>query len=627
MSTARSELGILITTLVWLFIAMCFYSLLRVEFLVWNWKTWFHTLPSQELGAAFLQGLRFDLSSLTWLSSLIFLGALLPWPSIHLALKAKTLKTIFLLIHLPFLLFNAVDVEFIHFAGRRMTPDSFYLLRETHGKLGALWSTYWPLLLINLCLLGAFAFLIRRTAIDFSAQNPLVLRYKRWPLRLSSAMGVLALLTIGARGGLQIKPLNLAHATAASTDLRITHLLLNSSFTTIHSLQKKRLTRLEYFESEDQLQSVLQKPSVASTILPWPRKPKNIVLFILESFGSEYTGLDKDQKGVPPKQSFTPFLDSLKNQSIYFPRAFANGHRSIEALPSLLAGIPSLLDEPFITSSFQTNEIPQLGSELKAKGVHTSFFHGGANGTMFFQEFTQRLGFQNYFGKNEYPNPTDDDGSWGIWDGPFLQFFSAKLDGIETPFLSVFFSLSSHHPYRVPPAFENTLPSGPLPILKSVAYTDAMLREFFKTSQTKPWFKDTLFIFTADHTSKSYLPEYQDTLGSFKVPLLLYFPGETLTSEKLKLDLQEPVQHIDIYATLRELMNLPPLSSGLAHSLLQSGPREVVLYLEGQQILLDKTDLLSLPTETNEEFPDHPLLPSWKAHRQLFINALINNKL
>lgn len=622
MQTTKSELGILLQVITWLFLTAIFYFLLRLEFMAWNWNTWFHNIKGQELLLTFLHGLRFDLSSLTWLSALILIGALLPWPFIALPLKELTLRTTFLLIHIPFLIFNMADIEFIHFAGRRMTPDSFYLLRESQGKLGALWETYWPLFSVNMILITLFVFGILKLKININSQRFIAQCFKSWKGRVPASVLTLILLILLARGGFQPKPLEMVHAAAVSSDIRVTHLALNSSFTMIHSLQKKRLIRLNYFANTDELEPLLNANTPGESVLPWDRKPKNVVLFILESFGLEYTGLDGQDK-----KSFTPFLDSLKSNSIYFTNGFANGRRSIESLPSLLTGIPSLLDEPFLTSTFQTNDISRLGVELTERGVWTAFFHGGANGTMFFQEFTQLLGFAKYYGKNEYPHPGDDDGTWGIWDGPFLHFFGDQLTQINSSFFTVFFSLSSHHPFKVPTKYQAMLPSGPLPILQSVAYTDLMLKDFFTKYASAPWFKDTLFIFTADHTSKSYLPNYQTPLGSFRVPLLLYFPGAAMSPDIHKLDLDEPAQHIDVFPTVQEIFNIDKPFPKMARSLLKSGPRKVTLYLDGQEFLVRKEAQLLLPTEGDLIPTADPLFLEWKAHRQYFINGLIDNHL
>ncbi len=624
--SALSESVILIETLAWLFIATLSYSLVRLEYIIWNWRVWFQNIDLSKITSAVLSGIRFDLSSLTWLSSLILINALIPWPQVSLKLKERTLKTAFALIHTPFLFINMVDMEFIHFSGRRMTPDSFYLLHESHGKLGGMMQAYGLIISFNIFLLIIFAIIILKNpnTLCHKISNAVDPYFKNWKLRIPITLFLLITFVIAARGGLQPKPLEMAHAMAISPDHRITNLSLNSSFTMIHSLQKKRLQRLNYFNSEEDYTSLLNSNTPGELVWPWDQKPKNVVLFILESFGKEYTNLDGKNKS-----SFTPFLDSLRAKSISFNNSFANGRRSIEALPSLFAGIPSLMDEPFLTSSFQSNSIPRLGSDLEQHGVWTGFFHGGANGTMFFQEFTQRIGFTHYFGKSEYPKPEkDDDGSWGIWDGPYLKYFGNSLREIKSPFFASLFTLSSHHPFNVPDLYKEQLPKGPIPILQSIAYTDLMLQEFFTQFQNDQWFKETLFIITADHTSKSYRPEYQTPDGSFRVPLLLYFPGAKFNHNAKKIDLEEPVQHIDILPTIYDIFAIPQSQTRLARSLLKTGPRKVNVYLDGQQILIEKSGQLLLPTEgDNSQELNSNLQKDWNAHRQEYVNKLIENRL
>jgi phosphoglycerol transferase MdoB-like AlkP superfamily enzyme len=86
----------------------------------------------------------------------------------------------------------------------------------------------------------------------------------------------------------------------------------------------------------------------------------------------------------------------------------------------ILAGIPNFYHEPFTTSPYGRNTIDGLGTLLLPYGYRTSFFHGGENGTMNFNVLTKNAGFEKYLGKNEYPNKNDDDGTWGIYDEPFL---------------------------------------------------------------------------------------------------------------------------------------------------------------------------------------------------------------
>jgi len=197
----------------------------------------------------------------------------------------------------------------------------------------------------------------------------------------------------------------------------------------------------------------------------------------MESLGSEYTALAKD------KQSLTPFLDSLADKSTQFVNAYANGKTSIKGIPAIVAGIPTLFDGSFTYSAYNANSFESIGSLLKKKGYSTSFYHGGNNGTMGFDVFAKAAGFDRYYGRNEYPNPVDYDGHWGIFDESFFQFFKAQLDQEKKPFATCFFSLSSHHPYTLPEKHKGRFKGNSLAIGASIQYADYALVQFFETAK------------------------------------------------------------------------------------------------------------------------------------------------
>jgi phosphoglycerol transferase MdoB-like AlkP superfamily enzyme len=256
-------------------------------------------------------------------------------------------------------------------------------------------------------------------------------------------------------------------------------------------------------------------------------RPYNVMIIILESISREHIGSLNRSLENGRYQGFTPFLDSLIRHGMYFD-AFANGKTSIQGIPAVLSGIPSLMNESFIQSPYAAGKFTSVAGLLKPKGYTTAFFHGGTNGTMGFDTYTKLVGFDRYFGRSEYNNERDYDGKWGIRDEAFFQYTAKTISGFKQPFVAAFFSLSSHHPYHVPAKYVNIFRTGKLPIQQSVMYADYSLGEFFHTAQHMPWFRNTLFVITADHTSEGYYPYYQSDVGQYAIPLLFYKPGSDL---------------------------------------------------------------------------------------------------
>lgn len=127
-----------------------------------------------------------------------------------------------------------------------------------------------------------------------------------------------------------------------------------------------------------------------------------------------------------------------------------------------------------------------------------------------------------------------------------MQFVAQKVNTFKTPFYATLFTVSSHHPYNLPPGYENKFKGGPMIIHRTIQYTDYSLRKFFETAAQMPWFKNTLFVFTADHASAEIqYPEYNSAWGYFSIPIFFYKPGENWSSFK-----QEIIQQIDIMPTI-----------------------------------------------------------------------------
>ena len=227
----------------------------------------------------------------------------------------------------------------------------------------------------------------------------------------------------------------------------------------------------------------------------------NVVVIIIESYTEEASGVVNKN---PLSGGFTPFLDSLRIHSFYTENSFANGKKSIEAIPSILCGIPSF-QEPFVHSQFATNKLNGLQELLKNEGYHTSFFHGAANGSMGFQAFSNLIGVDYYFGKNEFGDEQQYDGMWGKWDELFLQFMAKKLNTFPQPFQSTVFTLSSHYPFKVPSKYKNKFRKGPHPIYETLGYTDKAIQKFFEKIRNEPWFKSTIFFYCRPYFFSWYI--------------------------------------------------------------------------------------------------------------------------
>ena len=269
---------------------------------------------------------------------------------------------------------------------------------------------------------------------------------------------------------------------------------------------------------------------------------KNVVVIILESFGMERLHLGQ-----------TPFLDDLMTRSLFFENAFANGKLSIDAVPSTLSGIPSLMVNSLITTSYVFNETYSLPEILKDQGFHTSFFHGSFNGSLNLEDYCKSIGFDAYYGMNQYQGNEAFDGKWGIFDEEFMQFFCQEISAFKQPFFTSIFTISSHNPYTIPEKYKGKFPIGTTKIHESIAYTDHALKRFFESASKMPWYNETLFVITADHTSSEATHQkYNNSVGKHRIPILFYAPSDP----NLRGVSSKNMQQIDILPSILDYLKI-----------------------------------------------------------------------
>jgi len=430
------------------------------------------------------------------------------------------MKLLFVITNGIGIIMNLIDTVYFQYTNRRTTASIFneFGNEDNIGKIiGTEIINHWYLALIGI----VFIFLLYKLYKKPGAINNQNL--KSYYIVNSLALILAIPLCIwGMRGGIgaAVRPITISNANQYVERPIETALVLNTPFSIIRTIGKKPFVVPSYFKDEGKLSGIyspvhLPKDSTRFT-------PLNVVVLIMESFGTEYIGaLNHIGKG------YTPFLDSLVSESLTYKYSFANGRKSIDGMPSVLSGIPMFV-EPFFLTPASLNNVSGLGGELRGKGYYTAFFHGAKNGSMGFEAYAKASGYTDYYGRSEYNNDDDFDGKWAIWDEEFLQFFAEKMNGFAQPFSTAFFSASSHHPFVIPKRYEGTFPEGTLPMHKCVGYTDHALKRFFERISQYSWFENTLFVITADHTNQTEYSEYQTESGLFAVPVIFYHPGSDL---------------------------------------------------------------------------------------------------
>lgn len=522
---------------------MFLYTVCRILFYLFNIGL-FPGLNVQLFTIIMLGGLRFDLSAVLYINLLFILLQLIPFKFRHIRNYQKLLDYLFYTTNAIGLALNCIDLVYYRFTQRRTTVIVFDEFKNEQNYLQLakhFFLDYYYILLLWVLMVAVMVWLSKKVKVD----APKWFGIKYYASNTTILAVFLGLVVIGLRSGLPPKqdfplvPSDAGQYTVHPNDIAIVQ---NTPFCMLRTSRMQVYKRQNYF-SEQELELIYSPIHRPDSVREF--KKMNVVVIIVESLCKEALGCYNRQLDHGTYQGYTPFLDSLAEHSLVFMNSFANSKISIEASPAVLASIPSL-QESFTQSFYSNNAINSLATCLSTKGYETVFAHGAPNGSLGLNAFTVMAGIKKYIGKDEYDNDADYDGVWGIWDHKFLPYFARECTKLQQPFLSSVFTVSSHHPYKIPKELSNKFAEGPIPIFRSLRYADYSLRKFFDEASRQSWFGNTIFVITGDHISGRYHEEYKTSLGAFGVPLIFYTPGKQILARN---DFQI-AQQIDVMPTI-----------------------------------------------------------------------------
>lgn len=589
-------------------------------------------------------GIKFDIVAVFYVNILYIFLMSVPFTFKYRAGYQKFLDYLFIISNSIALSANCMDMIYYRFTIKRTTWSILkeFSHQDNMGMLfGGFILRYWYVAVIWILLVLSLVKITRVLKVKERANLPL------WAFFVIHA--VIMFITVklfigGVRGGFahSIRPITLSNAGEYVKKPKEMFLVLNTPFCIFKTLSRSDYERVSYFPGLSEAGRVFSPMHRPDSIQP-PFKPMNVVILIWESFGKEMVGTYNHDLENGKYKGYTPFIDSLMQHSRVNWYSFANGAKSIEAIPSVLTSIPGI-KEPFVTMRYTDNKLPSFPAILESKGYSTSFFHGAPNGSMGFQAFVNLIGVQKYYGKKEYNNDDDYDGIWGIWDEEFLQYWAKTMNTFKEPFMSTLFTVSSHDPYKVPERYKGKFPTGPLPVYETMGYTDNALRAFFAKARTMPWFKNTLFVITADHAATfAHYPKYQTSVGNFSIPILFYAPGDSTMTGR---DTTTLVQQIDImpsvlgylhydkpyFAFGKNIFKNPPLNFAVNYDgVYQWFNGSYILQFDGQKTVglynYQKDNLLKNNLKDKLPAVQGPMELQVKAFVQQYTNRMLDDKL
>ena len=495
--------------------------------------------------------LRFNLMSLLLANAPFILLSILPFRFRERRWYQGILYAIYLITNTAVIIMNSADIVYFTHTMKRLTFEDTHFTSNSNNLpiIFDFLQHNLPVVIIALALIGLLIY-----SWHYIKYRPTNIENNRryYLINTIAALVVVALGACGLRGTFNpTKPWTKMSEAAAYAPEK-TWLTLSNPYCFLRSMDKTaEYDRVTYFDDDECDRVFSPNHRIDSCSIDLGQR--NVVVFIMESFSKEHSKylcpeLYADEPGC------TPFLDSLMQKGYTFVHAYANGMKSIEAMPAVFASIPSFRTS-FATMPETFGEFEAMPEMLAKQGYTTSFFSGSERNSMGFEEMAQRFGINKCYCREEYESryPVNDstvEPFWGVYDMPYFLFMADEINKMQEPFFASVFNLTSHHPYRVPPDYTDIVPSGHTPEQRVVAYTDLAFRAFFNRAKHEPWFNNTLFVFVADHVAPiTYAPQTRTMKGRSSIIQFLYTPDGALHGTD-----STTVQQLDLMPTVMGLL-------------------------------------------------------------------------
>jgi phosphoglycerol transferase MdoB-like AlkP superfamily enzyme len=305
-------------------------------------------------------------------------------------------------------------------------------------------------------------------------------------------------------------------------------------YTSIDSGEAFALTR-EWMTRKDQRTLGNEKQGLSREIKgTGAEKHWNVVMVVMESMSANFLQHFGNAKGI------TPNLDRMADEGLLFTSLYATGTRTVRGLEALMLSVPPTPGQSILRRP-GSDHLANLGSVFSEHGYKTQFIYGGYGYFDNMKEWFEGNGFE-VVDRASFPSQEVHFGNaWGVCDEDLFSQTLKQQDEIHAaghPFFQVIMTTSNHRPY--------TYPDGKIDIPShsgrdgAVKYSDYAIGQFIAESKKKPWFKDTLFIFVADHDA-SVAGGTDIPVRDYLIPAIIYnpnlIPAQKITGLTSQIDL------------------------------------------------------------------------------------------
>jgi phosphoglycerol transferase MdoB-like AlkP superfamily enzyme len=294
-------------------------------------------------------------------------------------------------------------------------------------------------------------------------------------------------------------------------------------------------------------------------------KQANVVILFLEGLDRRYLGQTYgDVRG-------TPFLDRLKEDSVYFNNFFSNGVQTSRGLFATFCSTYPRHGASAMKTRY-AHDYLCLPSLLARRGYSTDMVIGQHRDLNRLQTFLSRNGLQHMLDEGDFPAGAERAGL-GIVDGALFDLCYERIRQRQAegkPFFLSTLTLSTHHPFAAPPhhdevrALQQQVPDQYVGALR---YTDLELERVFTRLLREGLLRDTVVVIIGDHGRHVSVgsTDVERKVGHFASPMLIWMDESLRTPATYRpRTVSSIASHVDVAPTILALIGAMPAMAPFA---------------------------------------------------------------
>ena len=339
------------------------------------------------------------------------------------------------------------------------------------------------------------------------------------------------------------------------------HIVYAEHYTTRNAQETSRRFRLAV---DPENQGFINQPGSAPEIWRTVGKKSglearhNVVIVVLESMSGEFLS------ALGGRKKLTPNLDGLARQGLFFSDLYATGTRTVRGLEAITLSVPPTPPVSILKRQNNAN-LFTIGTPFMQRGYDASFFYGGHSYFDNMEHFFRGNAFNVIDRSDLSSDEVTFSTAWGACDEDIYRRAVREADASYQSghkFFSIIMTTSNHRPFTYPGG-KIDIPSGE-GRAGGVKYADFAVGELIRNASTRPWFDDTIFVFIADHCTRSG-GKNEINVENYHIPCIFYGP------KIIKPGIVEGLaSQIDIAPTLFDLLNWQYESNFVGRSVFRS---------------------------------------------------------